>query len=120
MTRVVLLIASALITLISGWDATQTDRVSTVISRSEFTDVHMVLILSTFVTFVTAMEAFFKYTDKSNTYTLMTYEFRSLKRRMCYDFEKDLELYAANKDDYFKEYQEILRSQKDLIDDSNE
>lgn len=117
-TRLTLLILSALITIISGWDATQSDKISEAIIGSEFTQDHMVLIMSTMVTLITAVEALFKYTDKSNTYTLMMYEFRSLERRMCYDYEKDPELYLANKDGYFQEYQEILRSQKDLIDDS--
>ncbi|MFT5819252.1 MAG: hypothetical protein ACI8ZM_000475 [Crocinitomix sp.] len=117
-SRISLLVLSALITLVSGWDATQTDEISMSISNFHLSEGHVILILSTFVTFLTAIEAFFKYSDKASTYGLMHFEFRSLQRKMSYDFEKDPELYKTNKDEYFKTYQDILSSQKDLIDNS--
>jgi len=117
-TRIILLVLSAIITLVSGWDATQTDKISMTISNFDLSEGHVILILSTLVTLITAVEAFFRYTDKANTYSLMHFEFRALQRRMCYDFEKDPELYKASKDEYFKQYQDILSSQRDLFEDS--
>lgn len=119
-SRVSLLVLSAIITLVSGWDATQSDKVSVAISNFHLSEGHVILILSTLVTFLTAIEAFFKYSDKASTYGLMHFEFRTLQRKMCYDFEKDEELFTNSKDDYFKNYQEILSSQKDLIDNSGD
>jgi hypothetical protein len=117
-TRITLLILAALITLISGWDATSDDKMAVAISQFNLTEGHIILILSTLVTFITAMEALFRYSDKSTTYGVMLFDFRTLRRKMCYDFEKDPNLYAESKDNYFKEYQEILASQKDLIEES--
>jgi hypothetical protein len=118
-SRVSLLLLSAIITLVSGWDATQTDQVSVAVSSFHLSEGHVILILSTMLTFLTAIEAFFKYSDKASTYGLMHFEFRTLQRKMCYDFEKDADLFTSSKDEYFKTYQEILSSQKDLIDNSN-
>lgn len=118
-SRVSLLLLSAIITLVSGWDATQSDKVSIAVSSFHLSEGHVILILSTMLTFLTAIEAFFKYSDKASTYGLMHFEFRTLQRKMCYDFEKDSELYTNSKDEYFKSYQDILSSQKELIDNSN-
>ena len=117
-SRISLLLLSALITLVSGWDATQDDQFSVTLSSFQISEGHLILILSTLLTFLTAMEAFFKYSDKASTYGLMHFEFRTLQRKMCYDFEKDPELFNSSKDEYFKTYQEILSSQKELIDNS--
>ncbi len=117
-SRITLLALSALITLISGWDATEMDKLSIDISSFHLAEGHVILILSTVVTFLTAVEAFFRYSEKASTYALMHYEFRALQRKMRYDFEKDPNLYENNKDEYFKTYQEILASQKELIDSS--
>ncbi len=117
-SRISLLVLSAIITLVSGWDATQMDQVSVVVSSFQISEGHVILILSTLVTFLTAIEAFFKYSDKASTYGLIHFEFRTLQRKMCYDFEKDPDLYKTNKDGYFKTYQEILGSQKELINNS--
>ena len=117
-SRISLLLLSAIITLVSGWDATQSDKVSVAVSNFHLSEGHVILILSTLLTFLTAIEAFFKYSDKATTYGLMHFEFRTLQRKMCYDYEKSVELYAEKKDEYFATYQEILSSQKDLIDNS--
>lgn len=115
-TRVVLLVLAAFITLISGWNILD-DNLSLMFSFSISQD-HMILILSTIITLLTAMEALFKYSDKSTTYGVMLFELRNLKRKICYDFEKNPDLYFKNKDDHFNEYQEILKSQKELIEES--
>ena len=117
-SRISLLSLSAIITLVAGWDATQTDKISITISNFDMSEGHVILILSTLVTFLTAIEAFFKYSEKASTYGLMHFEFRTLQRKMCYDFEKDPELFEDSKDNYFKTYQDILSSQKELIDNS--
>ncbi|MDX2359972.1 MAG: SLATT domain-containing protein [Crocinitomicaceae bacterium] len=117
--RISLLVLSAIITLVAGWDATQSDPVSVSVSSFHLSEGHVILILSTLVTFLTAIEAFFKYSDKASTYGLMHFEFRTLQRKMCYDFEKDAELFTNSKDEYFKTYQDILSSQKELIDNSD-
>jgi hypothetical protein len=117
-SRISLLVLSAIITLVSGWDATQTDKVSVAVSSFHLSEGHVILILSTLVTFLTAIEAFFRYSDKASTYGLMHFEFRTLQRKMCYDFEKDPNIFNESKDQYFASYQEILSSQKDLIDNS--
>lgn len=117
-SRISLLLLSAMITMVSGWDATQDDQVSVAVSQFHLSEGQVILFLSTLLTFLTAIEAFFKYSDKASTYGLMHFEFRTLQRRMCYDFEKDPELFKETKDAYFKDYQEILSSQKDLIDNS--
>jgi len=119
-SRLSLLVLSAIITLVSGWDATQTDKISVVVSNFRLSEGHVILILSTLVTLMTAIEAFFKYSDKASTYGLIHFEFRSLQLKMRYDFEKSPDLYKKNKDEYFKTYQEILSSQKELIENSQE
>ena len=115
-TRMVLLILSAAITLISGWDATHQDKISVFLMSTEMSEGHVILIMSTMITFITAVEALFKYSDKSNTYHLMHFEFKTLQRKMCYDYEKDAAFFKTQKDEYFKQYQDILSSQKDLIE----
>jgi hypothetical protein len=117
-TRMILLLLGACITLIAGWNITMNDKISLMVSTWDISEGHMTLILSTIITLITAIEALFKFSEKATTYGVMLFELRNLRRKICYDFEKDPALYLANKDAHFNDYQEILKSQKELIEES--
>ena len=118
-TRLVLLVLGAEITLVSGWSEGSDDSISFFgVQGMDISEGHLILILSTIITLITAVEALFKFSDKSTTYGIMLFELRNLKRDICFDFERDPAQYQQNKVDHFNRYQEILKSQKELIEES--
>ncbi|QHS59092.1 DUF4231 domain-containing protein [Chitinophaga agri] len=107
-TKVLTIIAGASITVLTGWKISGGS-----IPGSD----NVVLIISAVVTVFAAVEGVFNFRDKGRSYDALLFDLRRLRDRICYDFTKGTELYTANKDTHFDEYQRILQSQKSIIEE---
>ncbi|GAA0878992.1 hypothetical protein GCM10009119_19600 [Algoriphagus jejuensis] len=109
--RVIVFIAGASITVLTGWDIGSSDK--------SFNPNNLVLLLSTFVTFAAAIEGLFSFKDKSKSYDIFLFDLRRLRDRICFDYTVSPETYKQNREIHFKEFQKILDYQKAIIEASD-
>ncbi len=117
-TKVVVFMAGASITILTGLKISSNLNEETIESLKVNFD-NYVLALSAFVTFLAATEGLFSFKDKGKSYDVFLFDLRRLRDRICYDYLKGPEVYAQNKDEHFRKYQEILESQKSIIENSD-
>ena len=109
-TKVIVFVAGALITILIGWKMT---------GGCKFNPDNSVLIISACIAVFSAVEGLFNFKDKGKSYDVFLFDLRRLRDKICFDYVKDPNLYEKNKDDHFREYQEILKSQKSIIENSD-
>ena len=80
---------------------------------------HIVLIISVCITLFTAIESLFGFRDKGKGNSMLLYELRRLRDRICFDYSKNKDMYMWKRDEYFKEYQKLLEAQKLMIENSD-
>ncbi|WP_281231423.1 DUF4231 domain-containing protein [Flavobacterium gelatinilyticum] len=105
-TRVVVFIAGAVITILTGWK-----------NDLPFDSENCILIISASISVLAAMEGLFSFKEKGKSNNLLLFELRRLRDRICFDFIKGI--YEETKEAHFLKYQEILEAQKALIENSD-
>jgi hypothetical protein len=110
-TKIIVFIAGATVTVLTGWKILNEDE--------KFDPGNYVLVISASITVLAAIEGLFSFKDKGKSNDLLLFELRRLRDRMCYDFTKGKWIYEKNKDYHFLKYQEILEAQKTIIEDSS-
>lgn len=110
-TKIVVFIAGATVTVLTGWEIFN--------KKEEFHPENYVLVISASITVLAAIEGLFSFKDKGKSNDLLLFELRRLRDRICYDYTKGELIYKENRDQHFLKYQEILESQKAIIEDSN-
>lgn len=109
-TKVIVFIAGAMITILTGLK---------IAASCKFEPDNYVLVISACITLLAALEGLFGFKDKGRSYDVFLFELRRLRDRICYDYMKSPELYEQNKDKHFEKYQEILEAQKAIIENSD-
>lgn len=106
-SKIAIFAGGALITIFTGWkDGALSD-----------TDLrNRVLIISASISMLAALEGLFALREKGKSYDVLLFDLRRLRDRICYDYIKSPEVYANNRDLHFQKYQEILESQKAIIE----
>ncbi|MDW8851661.1 SLATT domain-containing protein [Flavobacterium sp. MMLR14_040] len=112
LTKIIVFIAGATVTVITGWRITNSDLIN-------FNPDNYVLIISAAITVLAAIEGLFNFKDKGKSNNLLLFELRRLRDRICFDFDKNPDIYEKNKEAHFLNFQEILESQKVIIENSD-
>ena len=110
-TRIVVFFAGAAITILTGWRITNV--------RCNFNPDNAVLIISTCITLLAALEGLFAFKDKGKSYDIFLFELRRLRDRICFDYINNPDIYKKNRENHFNEFQKILESQKAIIEISD-
>lgn len=108
-SQILVFVLGAVITIIAGWSNA---------NNLPFDSKNGILIISSSVTVMVAIQGLFDLKDKAWSYDILTYELRKLRSRMAFDFHKDPEQYKKSYEEYFVEFQRILESQKGIIENS--
>ena len=106
-TKAIIFIGGATITILTGWQGSNGD-VS-----------NYILIISTVITLLAALEGLFNLKDKAKNYDLLLFDLRRLRDRMVFENHANNGLTENNKK-YFEEYTEIIQAKKDMIESSFE
>ena len=109
-SKVVVFVAGALITILTGWK---------MYNDSKFNADNYVLVISSCVTLLAAIEGLFAFKEKGKSYDFFLFDLRRLRDRICFDYIKSPDFYNQNKDKHFEDYQKILESQKAIIENSD-
>ncbi len=109
-TKVIVFLAGASITILTGWKMTE---------GSKFDPDNYILVISACIAIFAAVDGLFNFKDKGKSYDFFLFELRRLRDKICYDYSKNPDLYKENKDVHFNKYQEILQSQKSIIENSD-
>lgn len=109
-TKIIVFVAGVLITILTGWKMYNNDK---------FDPDNYVLVISSCVTFLAAIEGLFSFKDKGKSYDFLLFDLRRLRDRICFDYLKGADVYIMNKDRHFEEYQKILETQKSIIENSD-
>jgi len=108
-TKVLVFLAGASITVLTGWKITES---------SKLNPDNYILVISACITVLAAVEGLFNFKDKGISYDVFLFELRGLRDKICFDYNKNPNLSEADKEAHFKDYQKILQSQKSIIEDS--
>lgn len=109
-TKIIVFLAGASITILTGWKMATECKINTN---------NYILVISAFITVSAAIEGLFNFKDKGKSYDVFLFDLRRLRDKICFDYVKNPNLYENNKDEHFKEYQAILLSQKSIIENSD-
>ena len=106
-SKIAIFVGGALITIFTGW---KNGGLADDVLRNR------VLIISASISMLAALEGLFALREKGKSYDMLLFDLRRLRDRICYDYIKSPEEYAKNRDLHFQKYQEILESQKAIIE----
>jgi hypothetical protein len=109
-TKVIVFLAGASITILTGWKMTE---------GSKFNPDNYILVISAGITVFAAVEGLFNFKDKGKGYDIFLFKLRNLRDKICFDYSKSPDQYKENKDAHFKDYQDTLQSQISIIEDSD-
>lgn len=109
-TKIIVFMAGASITILTGWK---------MYCDCKFNVENAVLVISSGVTLLAALEGLFAFKEKGQGYDIFLFDLRRLRDRICYEYMKSPILYQRNRDKHFDDYQKILESQKAIIENSN-
>lgn len=110
-TKIIVFIAGAMITIMTGWKI--------ISAEIEFNPDNYILVISAGITLLAAIEGLFNFRDKGKSYDVLLFELRRLRDRICFDYVKGPAVYEQNKNEYFLQYQAILNSQRSIIENSD-
>ena len=108
-TKVIVFLAGASITILTGWKMAD---------GSKFNPDNYILVISASIAVFAAVEGLFNFKDKGKSYDVFLFNLRMLRDKIFFDYIKNPDLYKEHKDAHFKEYQKTLQSQKSIIEDS--
>lgn len=106
--KILLLIAGGAITVLTGWKFAPTQSI----------DPNVILLLSSAITIVAAIESLFDTRDKAMGYTVLLFELRKLRDTLCFNYEMSKDQFDKEIANYQKAYEDILASQKTIIENS--
>jgi hypothetical protein len=109
-TKVIVFLAGASITILTGWKMTE---------GRKFDPDNYILVISACIAVFAAVDGLFNFKDKGRSYDFFLFELRRLRDKICFEYTKRPDLYNEKKDAHFIEYQEILQSQKSIIENSD-
>ena len=109
--KVLVLLASASIAILQGFD---------LLEGSEFKPDNLILIISVCITLFVAVEELLSLKDKGKGYDIFLFDLRRLHDRICFDYITSPEHYAKEMKGHFDRYQEILETQKTIIENSDD
>jgi hypothetical protein len=95
-TKIIVFIAGATITILTGWEITSE-------TKSKFNPDNYILVISACITLLAAIEGLFNFRDKG---------------KICFDYIVSAYSYEKNKKIHFDKFQSILESQKSIIENS--
>lgn len=112
-TKIIVFIAGAMITILTGWKIANESEPN----PKDYNN--YILVISAGITLLAAIEGLFNFRDKGKSYDVLLFELRRLRDRICFDYVNDPNVYEQNKSKYFLEYQAILNSQRSIIENSD-
>jgi hypothetical protein len=110
-TKIIVFIAGATITILTGWEITSE-------TKSKFNPDNYILVISACITLLAAIEGLFNFRDKGKSYDVLLFELRRLRDQICFDYIVSAYSYEKNKKIHFDKFQSILESQKSIIENS--
>lgn len=119
LTKAVVFLLGASITVVTGWKAAGEPDTS-VLTKISAQANNYILVVSAAISLLAALEGLFNFKDKGKSYDILLFELRRLRDRICFDFITDPKEYEENKNTRFKEYQMILQSQKSIIESADD
>ena len=110
-TKVIVFLAGASITILTGWKMTE---------GSKFDPDNYILVISACIAVFAAVDGLFNFKDKGRSYDIFLFELRRLRDKLCFNYTRNQDVYKEKKDAHFKDYQDILESQKSIIENSDD
>jgi len=110
-SKVIVFLAGASITILTGWKMTE---------GSKFYPDNDILVISACIAVFAAVDGLFNFKDKGRSYDFFLFDLKELRNEICFDYTRNPDLYKENKDVYFETYQDILQSQKSIIENSDD
>ena len=108
-TKVIIFLAAGSITILTGWKMTD---------GSTFRADNYILVISACIAALAGVDGLFNFKDKGKSYDVFLFKLRRLRDKICFEYTSSPRLYHEKKDAHFKEYQEILESQRSIIENS--
>jgi hypothetical protein len=87
-TKVIVFLAGASITILTGWKMTE---------GSKFDPDNYILVISACIAVFAAVDGLFNFKDKGISYDIFLFKLRRLRDKICFDYTRNPDVYKENK-----------------------